>query len=362
MDTSIPKHHLLRLWLIVCCFMVYGAVIIGGATRLTDSGLSIVEWQPITGVLPPLSTEEWLNTFAAYQKIPEFQQVYPSMTLEEFKGIFWWEYIHRLWARLIGIIFIVPCSLFLWRYQLPRFIKGHFIGIAMLIGLQGLMGWLMVQSGLSQRTDVSHFRLAAHLGLALAIYCWLLWLVFKLSYMKSGSIQSENVQASYTGKRLAWICFILSCSTIISGALVAGLDAGFIYNTFPLMNGQIIPTEFYGTNNFLYVLFEEPAGIQWLHRLMAIITFCLTLTYVYKNYSIANKNIQYAILFCGFTVIFQVSVGIITLLAVAPLGLALLHQTGAVLVLSSWVWLLFVYYHQKGYKRSTKAAQDIAAT
>lgn len=353
----------IRWWLIISCLMVYGAVVIGGLTRLTDSGLSIVEWQPISGIFPPLTIDAWQKTFRAYQAIPEFQLIYPQMTLEEFKGIFWWEYIHRLWGRLIGLVFIVPFLFFWLRHKLPFYLKTGGIGISLLIMGQGLMGWLMVKSGLSSRTDVNHFRLAAHLGLALLIYSWLLWLAFKVFSQKLRNSSLTKVALSSPKQQpiylLGIIGLLLVSITIISGSLVAGLDGGLIYNTFPLMGGRVLPEEFLQDRSFWYVLLEEPAGVQFLHRAIVFLSFGFGIFYWVKCHRHPDNNIRRATHMGLLAMIIQICIGVTTLLMVAPLPLALLHQTGAVIVLSSWVWIL---YTLQNYNLSLKLNQSMAAT
>jgi cytochrome c oxidase assembly protein subunit 15 len=350
-------------WLIISCLMVYGAILIGGLTRLTDSGLSIVEWQPISGIFPPLTIDAWQKTFRAYQAIPEFQLIYPQMTLEEFKGIFWWEYIHRLWGRLIGLVFIIPFLFFWLRHKLSFYLKTGGIGISLLIMGQGLMGWLMVKSGLDSRTDVNHFRLAAHLSLALLIYSWLLWLAFKVFSQKLRNSSLTKVALASTDQQpiylLGIIGLLLVSMTIISGSLVAGLDGGLIYNTFPLMGGRVLPEEFLQNWSFWYVLLEEPAGVQFLHRAIVFLSFGFSIFYWIKFHRHSDNNIRRATHMGLLAMIIQICIGVTTLLMVAPLPLALLHQTGAVVVLSSWVWIL---YTLQNYNLSLKLNQSMAAT
>lgn len=354
---------IIRCWLMISCLMVYGAVVIGGLTRLTDSGLSIVEWQPINGIFPPFTAEKWQKTFQAYQAIPEFKLINPNMTLAEFKGIFWWEYIHRLWGRLIGLVFIVPFLFFWARHQLSPSMKKSGISIFLLIIGQGVMGWLMVKSGLTSRTDVSHFRLAAHLSLALIIYSSFLWLIFKV--FSRNNTKSTFIKLEPTSKNpsviflLAIIGLLLISLTIISGSLVAGLDGGLIYNTFPLMGGKILPEEFFQNASFGHVLLNDAAGVQFLHRVMIFLTFGFGIFYWIKFHRHSDKSLRQAINFGLWALIIQICIGITTLMLAAPLFLALLHQTGAVIVLSTWIRILFV---TKRYNLSLKLNQSIAAT
>ena len=360
---SAQSRTAMRYWLIISCLMVYGAIVIGGLTRLTDSGLSIVEWQPISGIFPPLTAESWQKTFKSYQAIPEFQLIYPKMTLAEFKGIFWWEYIHRLWGRLIGLVFIIPFLFFLARHRLSPYMKKNGIGISLLIMDQGLMGWLMVKSGLAGRTDVNHFRLAAHLSLALIIYSYLLWLIFNFfsqERLKYAVIKSDELTRNHRAIYLFTVIGLLLISlTIISGSLVAGLDGGLIYNTFPLMGGRVLPEEFFQNSSFWLVLLDDAAGVQFLHRVMIFLTFGFSIFYWARFHHHPNNTIRRAINFGLLALIIQIGIGIATLLLSAPLFLALLHQTGAVIVLSSWIGMLVVIKH---YNLSLKLNQSIAAT
>ena len=230
------------LWLFVCCALVFAMVVVGGVTRLTHSGLSIVEWQPIVGTLPPLSDAQWQETFAKYQLTPEYQQVNKGMSLAEFKGIFWWEYFHRLLGRLIGVVFLAPLLWFIARRDIPPGHAWKLFGIFVLGGLQGAMGWYMVKSGLVDDPRVSQFRLTAHLGLALAIFAAMFWVGLSLVHPRRATVASAPQRSVR-----AWAIGVAALVSVmaLSGGFVAGIRAGFAYNTFPLMNGHLVPPEIF---------------------------------------------------------------------------------------------------------------------
>src|SRR5687767_12934217 len=247
-------------WLLVCAALVFLIVVVGGVTRLTRSGLSIVEWQPLIGALPPLSEAHWQELFAKYRTTPEFRLVNFDMTLEGFKRIFWWEYAHRLLGRLIGVVFLLPFVWFLVRGRLERTLAWKLAGVFALGALQGALGWYMVKSGLVDDPRVSHFRLTAHLGVALAIFAALLWIALDLLPGENRVPGSPSVARA--AACVAAVVFVMA----LSGAMVAGLRAGSAYNTFPLMNGHLIPPEILMLEpwwkNFLYNM----ATVQFVHR------------------------------------------------------------------------------------------------
>ena len=223
-------------WLITCCALVFAMVVLGGVTRLTRSGLSIVEWQPIVGTLPPLTSADWQALFLKYQQTPEYQKVNPGMTLDGFKGIFWLEYFHRLLGRLIGVAFFVPFLYFLWRRALALPLALKLGGVFVLGALQGAMGWYMVKSGLVDDPRVSQYRLTAHLLLAIAIYGGMLWVALDLLFPVAG--RNVALRGLRRVRRLAWAVTVLVIAMVVTGGFVAGIRAGYAYNTFPLMNGQ----------------------------------------------------------------------------------------------------------------------------
>ncbi|MDJ0893563.1 MAG: COX15/CtaA family protein [Alphaproteobacteria bacterium] len=337
-------------WLFTVAGLIYAMAVIGAITRLTESGLSIVYWRPITGWLPPMSVAEWEAVFAQYQGSPEYMKVNAGMTLAEFKTIFWWEYVHRLWGRLIGVAFALPLVWFLVRRQVPPRLRGHLLAAFALGGLQGVVGWWMVQSGLIDRPDVSHLRLAAHLGLAVAIYGYVLWLA--IAVLNNGFVRQPprtgGPAADATGsvsRRLAYgamaVCGLVFL-TILSGALVAGLDAGLIYNTFPLMDGALIPSAAFNLSPWWHNLFDDIATVQFDHRWLAITTAfaCLWLWWYCYRAPISARA-RFAAHCVALMVCVQLGLGISTLILVVPIPLAAAHQGGALLLFGLIIWLYF---------------------
>jgi len=322
------------LWLFVCCAMIFAMVILGGVTRLTESGLSITEWRPVTGAIPPLSEADWLAEFAKYQQIPEFQQINRDMTLAEFKFIFWMEYAHRLWGRLIGLAFLLP---FLWFAATGRLAPGlapRLILLFVLGGLQGAVGWYMVKSGLSDRVDVSPYRLVAHLGLAVAIYGYALWLALGLRWPRGGGTALRRA-----GLAFAVYVFVL----MMSGGFVAGHDAGRTYNTFPLMDGHLVPPGYFDLSPWWLNPFENVAAIQFNHRLLGMgAIYLAALLWVFSRR--AASPVWGLGLAVVVTAGLQMSLGIVTLLLAVPVWLGALHQAGAMVLLT----LLIAYAHAAG--------------
>lgn len=306
-------------WLFFTAFMVFSMAIIGAITRLTGSGLSMAEWRPLMGALPPLNDTEWHRVFTLYQQTPEYQKINLGMTLSEFKNIFFWEWFHRLWGRLIGLVYALPLFYFWIRRQIPQGYKLKLLIGLFLGGLQGLMGWYMVKSGLVDRPAVSHFRLAAHLGLAFIIFAYLLWIGFSLR-------DTAKRISSFCEKRHGWITLGFIATTIIWGAYVAGLDAGMVYNSWPKMGAHWLPPEINAFTN----IFFEPVSVQFAHRWLAILTMLVTFTFAYriKNYAIAVM------------VFVQVGLGIATLLSQVTIPLAAIHQAGAFILVGFMIYQL----------------------
>jgi heme a synthase len=331
------------LWLLGCAAMVLAMAVIGAITRLTESGLSIMEWAPVTGALPPLSQAEWERLFALYQQIPEYRQQNAGMGLAEFKSIFWWEYIHRLWGRLIGVVFALPLAWFWWRGQIDRAF-GRKLLIALALGAaQGGLGWFMVASGFADRTDVSQYRLTAHLLLALAIYGYLFWLALSVIWPRP---EYSRDGAAPLLRRALWVLLALVAVTIASGGFVAGLNAGLTYNTFPLMDGRLIPDGYAMQSPWIVNLFENIAAVQFNHRILAVTT--VTVALVLWLWSLSRDIAPAA--HGGFAALailalIQLALGITTLLLVVPVSLGALHQAGAILVLTATIWTL---YHLRG--------------
>jgi cytochrome c oxidase assembly protein subunit 15 len=320
------------IWLLVCCAMVFGIIVIGGITRLTESGLSITEWRPVTGALPPLSEADWQFEFERYQQIPEYQELNRGMTLAEFKGIYWWEYVHRLWARLIGVVFAVPLIVFLVRGQIRRPLVPHLIAMLMLGGLQGALGWYMVKSGLSERTDVSQYRLAAHFLAALAIYSYMLWVA--LTLLRG---QAERIAAAAPPRRHLLLVSLLLLLTLVLGAFVAGLNGGLVYNSFPLMGGRLIPGEAFDA---AASPFEDPVTAQFIHRWLAIAVVALTIALWLRRGRLPRGMRRPIDLLTGMALL-QAGLGVATLLLVVPIPLAAAHQAGAVVLWTLALWSLY---------------------
>ncbi len=314
---------IVRWWLVVVAAMIVAMVVVGGATRLTGSGLSITEWQPIHGVVPPLNQTQWQEEFAKYKQIPEFHLVNPDMTLAGFKGIFWWEWAHRLLGWLIGVVVLVPL-IGLWASgHLERAMKPRLIALFALGGLQGAIGWWMVASGLVNRTDVSQYRLAIHLTFGAAILAYVVWLARGL-----GARPWQAVPAGV--RRVAVVIVVVAFVQIFLGGLVAGLDAGRTFNTWPLMDGRLIPSGLFIQSPVWRNFFENVGTVQFDHRLGAYLLFLLSLAHAFQARGTAAGAGAVTL---AALVAAQATLGITTLVAGAPLPLALAHQFGAVIVL-----------------------------
>ncbi len=318
--------------------MVLVIVSIGGVTRLTGSGLSIVEWRPLMGFLPPLSEAEWSRVFSLYQAFPQYHEVNASMTLAGFKTIFWWEYVHRLWGRLIGVVFFLPFLWFLLRRYISRALAPRLVLLFILGGAQGVLGWYMVRSGLVDIPEVSQYRLAAHLVLALVLYTALLWTGLQLRYPQAETEPDRRLAGI---RVLTIITAILVTITILSGAFVAGTDAGFVFNTFPLMEGRLVPDGYLPRPRFASA-FEDIATIQFNHRVLATVSLVVTIVTWWRSRWIVllprARRVANGLL---VMVCLQVALGIATLILVVPVPLAATHQAGAVILLTITLWLLF---------------------
>ncbi|MEO7559777.1 MAG: COX15/CtaA family protein [Nitrosospira sp.] len=327
----------IAIWLLICCALVFAMVVVGGVTRLTHSGLSIVEWQPIVGTIPPLGQSDWEVLFEKYHQTPQYQKVNLGMSLEEFKGIFWWEYFHRLLGRVIGLVFFIPFVYFLARKGIDRPLGLKLTGIFVLGGLQGAMGWYMVKSGLVDNPHVSQYRLTAHLGLAFVIYAAMFRVALGLllpADISHGNIRLRDLHRFSLG--LTALIFVM----VLSGGFVAGIHAGLAYNTFPLMNGYIIPPEIFMLEPWYRNFFDNMATVQFDHRLIA-----WTLAILVPIFWFKSKNLPLpgsAHLACNLLLIMlmvQISLGIATLLLVVPLPLAAAHQAGALLLFTAALWV-----------------------
>jgi len=325
------KNYLV-FWLALMYWIISIIIIIGGLTRLTDSGLSITEWQLFSGFLPPLNESDWKNYFNLYKEIPEFKLQNYSMTLQEFKVIFWWEWIHRFLGRLMGISFLIPLFIFSFKIGFKKLMSLYLIFF--LICFQGFIGWYMVSSGLIDRVDVSHFRLSIHLIIAFLILSLILWNYFNLKY------------ASFQNKKLnffiPFIFLILIFFQIIIGAFVSGMDAGNIYNSWPLMGSTYFPNDSEIINLFNLSAFSDPSLVQFMHRNLAYMIFIFYLYILIKIYK--NKLIKFffSINLLGLLLIIQIILGVLTLTHGAHIVLASMHQISSIFLVSSSVYLLYL--------------------
>jgi cytochrome c oxidase assembly protein subunit 15 len=318
------------LWLWFVAVLIFAMVIVGGATRLTDSGLSITEWQPILGAFPPSGEADWLSAFEKYRQIPQYSIVNQGMSLDKFKFIYWWEWSHRLLGRLIGIAFALPLLYFWLRSRLKPGTGAKFVGILALGGIQGVIGWYMVKSGLSDRIDVSQYRLALHLTTAFAILALVVWLALE---EWPRAVSAAGAAATPAIKRLSAALVALVLIQVVLGAFVAGLKAGLVYNTWPTMNGQWFPSDYWTKPAYLS-FFESHAAAQFNHRLMAYVVGLAALAEVWLVLRApSDKRVRVTAIALLCAVFAQMALGIATLLAHVPLGLGLLHQGGGAVVL-----------------------------
>jgi len=320
------RRRIMSNWLLCMCLLTTLMVVVGGATRLTDSGLSITEWKPVAGAVPPLSVEAWQAAFEKYQQIPEYEIVNRGMSLSEFKTIYWWEWGHRLLGRVIGIAFLLPLIFFAAKGWVGGRLGVKLFGLLLLGGAQGALGWYMVQSGLTDRVDVSQYRLAAHLGLAVILFAAMLWVAFDLR-------QREAALTPVTG--LGWGALALAAGVygqIILGAFVAGLRAGHTYTTWPLMDGRFFPEQYFEGAMGFNALFDTIAAVQFNHRIGAYLVALGGLWFFLAARGTGferRARMTLALIFA------QIVLGIATLVSATPIGLGLAHQVGALAVLSA---------------------------
>lgn len=327
---DVTSHHdrILRRWLIVTAISVVATIVVGGATRLTESGLSITEWKPVTGVVPPMTADAWESAYQQYLEIPEARTVHAGITLSQFKSLYWWEWAHRIAGRLVGIIVLLP---FLWFWRRGWIRPGLFprlLSLPLLVGAQGALGWYMVRSGLADRTSVSPYRLVAHLSLALLIFGIAVW-----AAAASGRRGRARMRAPGRVQPVVFCLTVGAVLTIMSGGFVAGLDAGRIFNEFPLMGGQLVPAG-YGAIPGLRNWFENPIAAQFNHRVLAVLLALAVLI----SWLVAERhwaaNVRRWLRLAAFVVVLQLALGITTLLLGAPVGIAVVHQLGAVTLLT----------------------------
>jgi len=331
--SDVARNRRVATWLFSVCALVFLMVVLGGFTRLTGSGLSMTDWRPVTGILPPMSEAGWAEEFARYQQSPEFAKVNSHMDVAAFKGIFWLEYLHRLLGRLIGIAFFVPFVVFAWRGDIRPREYPRYLAMFALGGMQGLLGWYMVKSGLVDVPHVSQYRLTAHLALAFFVYGFILWSALSLWFSADGRGRHPWFArtAALTG---------LLVVTILSGGFVAGLKAGKIYNTFPLMGDKLVPDGLFALSPVLRNFFENATTAQFDHRLLALMTFTLIVVYWWRSRRAAlprRATIGSSALL--HTASLQVILGVSTLLTSVPVLLGALHQAVAMLLLTAALFL-----------------------
>ncbi|WOK36239.1 COX15/CtaA family protein [Sphingomonas sp. C3-2] len=327
-----PQPKRLSRWLLLVASLVFMMVVVGGITRLTESGLSITEWRPVSGTLPPLTEAQWQEEFLKYQQIPEYQEINKAkgMTLADFKFIFFWEYIHRLLGRVIGLAFALPLAVYAWRRMIPEGYGPRLVGLLALGGLQGFIGWWMVTSGLSERTDVSHFRLATHLLTALLIIGALVWTALDLR-------DHPRPKARFT--RLSWGVAVILFLQLLYGAFTAGLNAGYVSSTWPLMNDHIFPEGVEWLGSFFATLGNDPFLIHFIHRWWAWVAFIALMVLARKAKALGARGASVAI---SATVGTQVLLGIATVVTGIDITLAVLHQAVGALVVGSAAWGMHV--------------------
>jgi len=327
-------------WLLLCAAVIFGMITLGGVTRLTGSGLSMVEWKPLMGVIPPLSEEAWQETFDKYKQFPEYQKVNRGMDLGGFKSIFMYEYLHRVLGRLIGVLFFVPMVFFAMKGRVRAGIMPKLWILFALGGLQGLLGWSMVKSGLVDNPRVSQYRLTAHLGLAVLIYAYMLWVACDLLFARKGG--------SHRRAGLSRVLVILNYLMILSGGLVEGNRAGFAYSTWPLMGTSFIPPGLYAMEPAWLAMFEDITTVQFNHRIFAYLLFVLVHVFAWLSWRDGlggRGKLAMALLLAALWL--QVILGISTLLLHVPVWLAAAHQAGAVALLSAVLFASHVLVKQR---------------
>ncbi|MDC1133277.1 COX15/CtaA family protein [Candidatus Pelagibacter sp.] len=326
-----PFKRFIEIWLYSMFILVFLIVAVGGLTRLTDSGLSITEWELFKGILPPLTNAKWLFYFEEYKKIPEYFEINYNMTLSEFKVIYYWEYGHRILARLIGLFSIIPMIYLFFKFKKERKNIFKYSLIFILICVQGFVGWFMVSSGLIENTDVSHYRLALHLSLALTIISIIFWFIMETIEISPFKIKFNN---SFLN-----LFFILIILQIVLGALLAGMDGGLIYNSWPDMNGNFLPNDINNIDLFLYSSLDNPSVVQFYHRFTAYLLF---ISLLFLNYYTYRTKIDFKpVLILNIAIFVQIILGIVTLITGVKITYASLHQLGSVFVLTSFLYIKY---------------------
>ena len=328
-EKGLARGHLwLRIWLYAIAGLIFAMVLVGGATRLTDSGLSITEWKPLLGAVPPLSEADWQDAFQKYQQIPEYKVINRGMSLAEFKEIYWWEWAHRFLGRFIGVAFFLPFAVFWLAGAIPKGLMPRLIGIFLLGGLQGALGWFMVMSGLSERTDVSQYRLTAHLAVAVAILAAVLWTAFEVKHWGEGRGRFGWTSARVGASVLAAAIFL----QIMLGGLVAGTDAGLSHNTWPLMDGAIVPDGLGAMTPWWRNAFENVMTIQFDHRMMGYLVALIVFVQAAIALRSTGSGLRSTAALLVLAVIGQIALGVATLLTHVQIHVALTHQAGAIIL------------------------------
>jgi len=321
----------LAIWLFVIAALIFGMVILGGVTRLTESGLSMVDWKPVTGFLPPISEEEWTIEFQQYQTSPEYLHENKGMSISEFKSIFWFEYSHRLLGRIIGLAFLIPFLIFWMQGKIRRTLIPRFVILFILGGLQGVLGWYMVKSGLVNIPQVSQYRLTAHLVAAITLYAFILWNAMTL--LKGQPLVDSHPSITSLRKHGRIVTAIISLM-IISGGFVAGTKAGYVFNTFPMMDGQWLPPGGMALEPWWTNFFDNLATVQFNHRVLAIVVAIIVFTYALRGWrsKAINDTTCFTFTLLFLTLLIQIGLGIATLLHVVPVTLGAMHQAGALIL------------------------------
>ncbi len=325
------SNRAIAIWLLVVAALIFSMVILGGVTRLTRSGLSMVEWKPVVGIVPPLSQQQWQESFDKYKQFPEYRKINREMSVDEYKSIFWFEYSHRVLGRTIGLAFLIPFLIFLARGRIERTHTLKFIAMFVLGGLQGLLGWYMVKSGLVNQPHVSQYRLTAHLIAAISIYSYILWVAWGFLLPRPSLDNTSHRKIM----RYSFVLTALILLMIVSGGFVAGTKAGLAYNTFPTMNGYWIPEGLYAQQPWWINLFENITTIQFNHRMIAwLLIACVPAFWFYAMRNITEPQTRLALHLLLLILAIQVTLGIATLLFAVPVVLGAAHQTGALVLLT----------------------------
>lgn len=325
------SNRAIAIWLLVVAALIFSMVILGGVTRLTRSGLSMVEWAPIMGAVPPLSQAQWQDSFDKYKQFPEYKKINRNIDVEQFKSIFWFEYSHRLLGRIIGLAFLIPFLVFLARRKIRKADTPKYIAMFVLGGLQGVLGWYMVKSGLVNNPHVSQYRLTAHLVAAIAIYSYILWIAWDLLLAKSVQLDSSMRSVKRFGIALTSLIILM----ILSGGFVAGTKAGLAYNTFPTMNGEWIPAGLLALQPWWINLFENPTTIQFNHRMIAwLLMVCVPAFWFYATRIVQDPMTRIGLHLLVAMIAIQVLLGVTTLLFAVPVALGAAHQAGALILLT----------------------------